>query len=247
MLLLISGYEVSQGNAAFVLRKRLSDKQRAQAAMALIVSDESKMNLIYNSLFSNDSIQSEIANFSILNSKHSQHNKNNNNTIMQTYFSTVGNRLLVRQLALSSFAGNKESSFLIGSMYFEGKGIPQSCQNALWWYSKASANGYVLSSVYIGVIHHFNLCHQHHNYNHLKERNQKNNYKHNHKHDNNHRNIPRAIRYYQHALNGELDITMRLCTKALLYMTNLWTYSYTIPIATSLEYIVQFGWGSSSS
>jgi len=69
-----------------------------------------------------------------------------------------GDRLLLRQLALSAYSGNAESAHSIGTLYYSGRGVEQNCEAALWWLSKASHQGFALSSAYIGAIHHFGLC-----------------------------------------------------------------------------------------
>jgi TPR repeat protein len=58
---------------------------------------------------------------------------------------TLKDVLFARSLAHSALLGNSESSFQLGHLFFDGKGVAQDRTVASWWYSKASAAGHSLS------------------------------------------------------------------------------------------------------
>lgn len=139
-LFIAAGYEVSQSNAAYILRTKLTTPAHSFShalqvrSPAPCSSDPAKVT----TTCTNPDAQSA-AHWGDTQSRRQ--------------------RLLARLYALSAQQGNKESFLHLGTCHFKGScGVgPVDYPKALWCYSKASHLGLPLSSAYLGVMHHFGL------------------------------------------------------------------------------------------
>ena len=147
-LLLYLGFEVSQSNAAYILRTKMSSSKSlvssssspAAAAAAAAGINPSKTSACFG-----------------------------DNPGSSRYCSTRAeasdddvwrDRLLVRQYELSSHHGNRESMLHLGNCFFKGRcgksGGPD-YSSAMYYYSKAAQLGDPMSSAYLSIMHHFGI------------------------------------------------------------------------------------------
>jgi hypothetical protein len=222
---LVLGYEVSQSNSAFIIRRKLPDS---------LLEKMIGMNLLRpQTLSSSSSSQSFIPSSSLETSRLSE-------------------KLFVRQLLLSVQGGNSESAHLLGNYFLHhhpsedettsvttdahsptrpdhefpldhlSDKYPNRLHSAYYWYSKSSAMGNAFGSLQCGLIHHFGIL-------------------------NFPLNLQRAERYYQLALKqydtphtqnqgGERDLKM-VC-EGLMWLIQ---YSKKYSVIQSVSAVV--GWG----
>jgi TPR repeat protein len=217
------GYEVSQSNSAFIIRRKLSDTLlERMIGMNLLLPPRTPSS---PSLTSSSS------------------------SSLQT--SRLSERLFVRQLLLSIQGGNSESAHLLGSYFLHhhpsdnedktsslptetrsnhefpldhlSERYPNRLHSAYYWYSKSSAMGNAFGSFQCGLIHHFGIL----------------NYP---------LNLQRAERYYQLALKqyqtqnpkngGNHDQNLKMVCEGLLWLIH---YSKKYSVVQSVSAVV--GWG----
>eukprot|EP01041_Mallomonas_annulata_P003465 gene3465-6894_t len=223
------GFEVSQSNAAFILRRRLSSSSSlgtdggGQALMAggsplaLALPVHTHLPKISQIHHVNDDTDSDASTVTSNRISQKQNLTMNTNTSRHMFNPQVlSDRLYLRELALSAHTGSTDSAFAIANAFFHGQGVEKNCQAALWWYSKASSAGHSMSSVYLGFMHHFGICMP--------------------------RNTIRAVRYYNEAIKSKSneDYSEWILSMSLRWLAGLWRYSYTIPVASGIESTIQW-------
>jgi TPR repeat protein len=141
------GYEVSQSNAAYILRTKLVAPTRSFVDALQVAAPESAGAAACGSDATAGAephrcLSSEETSVAVWEGPQQRRD-----------------RLLARLYALSAHGGNKESYLHLGTCYFKGLcGVGAVDQTkALWYYSKASYLGAPLSSAYLGVMYHFGL------------------------------------------------------------------------------------------
>lgn len=191
------GYEVGISNSAYILTKKLTTSIDSNIMFSVTYT-----NYLSNIFMNKTSTSSETSksNIAIGNS-------------------IIYNRLILRQLVYAAIKGNKESIMMIGNYYLTGMKynvLPVSCEESLWWYSKASAAGHLLSSVYLGNMYHFGICTE--------------------------KNLIRAGRYYDLALSsGHFeDNSVKYLTYAMQYIWSLQDYSFLKPFVYTFESVLKW-------
>lgn len=127
-----SGFEVSQANAAFILRRRLGSNY-----MNLPASYQSHSG-------SNPSVKALSPRASL-----------GSDLVASSTDISLFETLQMREYFSSAFHQNKDSMFYVGQGYYLGLGVPRNPARAAWWYTKASTSGHMVSSVYLGVMNQF--------------------------------------------------------------------------------------------
>lgn len=189
------GFEISQSNAAFIIRRKRNSLQ--------LGNDNWFLNTNNNEV-------------SIDN------NKKINNIINNNEFDLLST-LKVRLLTLSSNDGNIDSLMQLGHSYYTGDGVIKNIPHAIYYYSKASAKGCKLASVYLGVMNQFGIGID--------------------------INTNRALKYYDYSLSDKIDdnkpleLQIKLMTQTLIWMiTTAGSYSIMKPFTISTEYVVKMLW-----
>jgi TPR repeat protein len=129
--------------------------------------------------------------------------------------SAVLARLQTKLYLLSAEAGNRDSMLFVGHSLHEGLGVAADQTEAIWWYTRASSKGQALGSFYIAAKNHFGMSIP--------------------------RNVPRAVRYYEYALRGELQPAVKTVATALLYIAKSSFGAVVVPfLSSSFEQIVRY-------
>jgi len=145
-LLVYLGFEVSQSNAAYILRTKMSSSKSlisssnslAATTTTAGVRSPSKISACFGD------------------------NPGSRYCSTRAEASDDGwwrGRLLVRQYELSSHHGNRESMLHLGNCFFKGhcgKSGPD-YPSAVYYYSKAAQLGDPMSSAYLSIMHHFGI------------------------------------------------------------------------------------------
>lgn len=143
------GYEISQSNAAYIIGTKLSQREKLYLLPSVDSGD-------------------------------------GNSQLSQLSAMAFADALYGRQLSLSIHHGNTDNMVKLGDMYYKGGmgsyqhvshdtqelsvsgvssdpivAVPQDYDAAVYWYSKASAAGHAVASVYLGYMHHFGLRNRH--------------------------------------------------------------------------------------
>lgn len=147
-LLLYLGFEVSQSNAAYILRTKMSSSKS-------LVSSSSSSSPTAAVAGINPSKTSACFGDNPGSSRYcspTRAEKASDDDVWR-------DRLLVRQYELSSHHGNRESMLHLGNCFFKGRcgksGADYS--SAMYYYSKAAQLGDPMSSAYLSIMHHFGI------------------------------------------------------------------------------------------
>lgn len=212
-----TGYEVSQSNAAYILRTKLKVPTGSYTNTFAVLSPPSITAAADHtcdaSLGPQGHCESDVDS--------ALHNSTNISAQLaaESWGSAAEwrERLLARLYQLSAYHGNQESNLHLGTCYFKGAcGVAQDHKRALWYYSKASAQGHALSSAYLGVMYHFGLGAP--------------------------ANLHRAERYYALAVEKEKDRTVVAMVESLKYALSMKDFYFMMPVNLGLDYVVRTLW-----
>jgi TPR repeat protein len=126
---LLSGYEVAHSNAAYILRRKL----KSSPLLASPAAASSYVAVPATQSAEGQGLQPVSAGSS------------SGDSAATTASFSLKDVLFAKALERSSQLGNLESTFELGHLFFDGRGVRKDRTVASWWYSKASAAGHSLS------------------------------------------------------------------------------------------------------